>query len=465
MLFPGPVLEALAGEPSAPAIEHGGRVVSRGELLALVRRCAGGLREGGLGPGRGVLVTGALTPESYAVQLAAHALGCYVAAARPTWSPVQLADALEKGFDLVVTGDVLAGLVAGPDAGPVEVLAAPGDLARLTFTSGSTGNPKACAQTYRAFSLAYLPGHWPPPLRALMACFDRCLALDGPARTVVLTYVGRTLVRGGVVIIPELPPAEAIPEHRATVTMLPPPLLHRLLDTDADLSGLRAMVIGGAPVAPGLLERAVARLGPIIWQGYGQAEAGVVAMLTPDDLPAGYAGAVGRPLPAVQVSLRDEAGRSVPGGAAGEIWVRSPHMMTGYWGAPELTGEVLRDGWLRTRDLGFLDGDGYLHLTGRTRDVIIVGGEVCYAAAIERVLAGHPDVDQAYVVGAPDAETGEAVHAFVVPAAGRAPDLGALGALVRASLSTASAPKSITVIREVPLNDSGKPDKNALRRP
>ncbi|MEV4890121.1 AMP-binding protein [Nonomuraea sp. NPDC055795] len=463
MLFPGPVLESLERAPARTAIEHGERVVTRGELLGLIARCADGLRARGLRPGSSVLVVAASTPEVYAAQLAAHALGCLVGMARPGWGPVRTAEARTAGFDAVLTGAEVDELAAGSVAGAAEPGAKPDDLARLTFTSGSTGSPKKPVQTYRAYSLAYRPAAWPPPLKALMANFERCLIHASLAGPVMMTYLGRTLVAGGVAIIPELPLHEAISAHRATATMMAPPVLGGLLDQDADLRGLRALVLGGAPAAPSLLERAADRLGPVIWQGYGQAEAGVIAMLTPDDVAAGRTGAVGRPLPAVQVSLRDGEGRPVPHGADGEVWVRSPHMMAGYWRAPELTGEVLREGWLRTRDLGFLDRDGLLHLTGRTRDVIIVGAEVCYAGAIERVLAAHPDVEQAFVVGAPDRETGEAVHAFVVPAAGRAPDLGALAALVPEELSAASTPRSITVIREVPLNAAGKPDKRALR--
>jgi fatty-acyl-CoA synthase len=160
---------------------------------------------------------------------------------------------------------------------------------------------------------------------------------------------------------------------------------------------------------------------------------------------------VGRPLPGVEVAIVD-----------GEIRVRSPHRMVGYWDDPEQTSEVIRDGWVRTRDLGHLDADGMLHLTGRARDVILVNAEVCYAGAIERVLAADPQVAQAYVVGGPDPQTGEAIHAFVVPAGDDVPDPDRLAALVRSRLSANSVPKTVTAIRGVPVNASGKPDKGAL---
>ena len=329
----------------------------------------------------------------------------------------------------------------------------PDDVARLTVTSGSTGPPKACAHTYAAISRAYRPADWPPVLADLLTRFDRCLVLQNLAGPVMFTYLGRCLVAGGIAVLAEgADPAAAIERHRITAAMMPPARLDALARSGADLRTLRAVVIGGSPAGPQVLRAATERLGPVVWQGYGQAEAGVIAMLTPADIEAGHVATVGRPLPAVEVEIR-----------SGEIHVRSPHMMTGYWGDPGLTREVLRDGWLATRDLGFQDADGLLHLTGRARDVIMVNAEVCYAGAVEIVLARHPEVAQAYVVGVPDERTGEAVHAFVVPAGDRAPLPAALRDLVRAELSANSVPAGIHVIREVPMGAGGKPDKMALR--
>jgi fatty-acyl-CoA synthase len=452
-VFPGPVLAALRAAPGRPAFEVGARVVTRGDLLALVGRLVTGLRAAGLGPGAGVGMALSPSPEAYAAHLAAHALGCRVAAMRPGWSPGQL-DHARAHVDVLVDDGELDRLLSTQDSLTVPELARPEDVARLTYTSGSTGLPKACAHTYRAISLAYRPDTWAPVLAGLMTRFDRCLVAESLASPVMFTYLGRCLVAGGTAILPDgLPLPAAVERHRVTATMMPPARLHQMLGERADLSSLRAVVLGGSPAGPGLLSAATERLGPVVWQGYGQAEAGVIAMLAPADITAGHAASVGRPLPAVRVDLRD-----------GEVWVRSPHMMTGYWNDPEQTAEVLRDGWLRTRDLGHLDAAGMLHLTGRARDVIMVNAEVCYAGAIERVLATHPAVAQAYVVGAPDTATGEAVHAFVVPVGGREPDRAALVDLVGRRLSANSVPKTVTVIREVPMSASGKPDKTALLR-
>lgn len=458
-LFPGPVLASLRDAQDRPAIEVGSRTVTRGELLAMVRRLVAGLRDAGLRPGMGVGMVLRLSPEAYAAHLAAHALGCRVAPARPGWSPQQLDRAMSQ-TDAVITDLPLAApwlslpeLLARPDpGGPVPELAQADAHARLIYTSGSTGEPKACVHTYRAISLAYQPDQWPPVLARLLTYFARCLIHESLASPVMFTYLGRCLVAGGTVVMPGgLALPQAIERYRITATMMPPARLADVLGAGADLGSLRAVVLGGSPASPHLLRTATAQLGPVVWQGYGQAEAGIVAMLTPQDIVAGHDTSVGRPVPAVEVDIRD-----------GEVCVRSPHMMSGYWNDPEETRDVLRDGWLHTRDLGHLDADGMLHLTGRSRDVIMVNAEVCYAGAIERAIACHPLVAQAYVVGAPDPATGEAIHAFVVPAGDEAPDRDALAALVGERLSANSVPKTVTVIREVPVSSSGKPDKRAL---
>ncbi|HZB49015.1 MAG TPA: long-chain fatty acid--CoA ligase, partial [Mycobacteriales bacterium] len=389
--FPAPVVASLLAAPDRPAVQVGSRTVTRGELLAMVRRIVTGLREAGLGRGSGVGMVLSLGPEAYAAHLAAHALGCRVAAARPGWSPAQLAHALDRGrFDAVVA-DVpgnrpvllLGELLARPDpGGAVPSLARPDDVARLTYTSGSTGQPKACAHSYRAIGLAYQPDRWAPALARLLSAFQRCLIRENLASPVMFTYLGRCLVVGGTAVFPAgLAEGEAIERQRVSAALMPPARLPDLLRSPADLSSLRAVMLGGSPASPQLLRAATERLGPIVWQGYGQGETGVISILTPQDIADGHVASVGRPLPGVEVAVVD-----------GEIRVHSPHRMLGYWDEEEQTREVVRDGWIRTRDLGHIDADGMLHLTGRARDVILVNAEVCYAGAIERVLAADREV-------------------------------------------------------------------------
>jgi acyl-CoA synthetase (AMP-forming)/AMP-acid ligase II len=498
-LFPHPLLDALREAPDGPAFEQGPRTVSRRELLEIIRRLAGAMLGAGLGPGRGVAIRTAVSPEAFAAHLAAHALGCRVVGVRPGYAARQLAHVLGMEVDAILvdrstaTPDLLqaAGpmpvlslgpcpggvdLLARPDDGrPLTVTARPDDVAALNFTSGSTGQPKGCAITYRALGAhwSWQPRAWSPVAAGFAESFERYLLFGTLASMVVMEFLAPCLLGGGTAVIPEedgrpLFPY-AIERYRITGSIITVPRLCQMLDLlrdePVDVGSVRALMVSGSPLSPRRLAEAMERLGPVVYQGYGATEAGSVSMLTPGDIARRadrVLASVGRPHPRVEISVRDEDGREVPTGQTGEIHVRSPYLMAGYWGQPEETRDTLRDGWLRTRDLGHLDEEGFIYLVGRTRDVIMVNAMVVYAGPIERLLTGHPDVAEAYVAGAPDERTGEAVHAFVVPAPGRIPDRDALTALVRAELGEDSVPQTITMVSAVPVATSGKPDKRAL---
>ena len=502
-LFPYPLLEALREAPGSPVFEHGERIVSRGELLELIGRLAAGLRAAALGPGRGLAVSLAVSPEAFAAQMAAHVVGCRVVGVRPGYTPGQLAHVLDMDVDALLvdrstaTSDLLTAagrtpllsLGSCPDAtdlmaadGGAEpvITARPDDVAFVAFTSGSTGNPKGCAITYRALTAhwAWQPRVWSPVAAEFATAFQRYLLFGTLSSIVVMEFLGPCLLGGGTAVIAEddgrpLFPY-AIERHRITGSIITVPRLCQMLDllrdAPVDVSSLRGLMVSGSPLSPARMAEAVDRLGPVVYQGYGQTEVGNIAMLTPGDIAGGpvrLLASTGRPHPRVELSVRDEAGRDLAPGHDGEIVVRCPYQMQGYWGDPEETRDVVRDGWIRTRDLGHVDEKGYLYLVGRTRDVILVNAMVVYAGPIERVLASHPDVIDAYVTGAPDERTGEAVHAFVVPSGDRAFDGAAaaeLTALVRAQLGEDSVPHSITAVPGVPVAASGKPDKRALLR-
>ncbi|WP_433663164.1 ANL family adenylate-forming protein [Nocardia sp. CA-128927] len=367
---------------------------------------------------------------------------------------------LSNGVDAVLDDRRVAALLQGP-ANPLTIEARPGDIARVAYTSGTTGLPKGCAQTYRAMSAHWSWGKrtWSQDTAELAACADRYLLFGTLAGAVVQDYLALCLLGGGTAVIPELDGTPLFPgvieRLRITATIMNVPRLYQMLDdlraAPTDISSLRAMVVAGSPLTAHRLTAAVQALGPVVHQAYGQTETGGLTTLTPHEIGAGVLTSVGRPLPGVQVDIRDD-----------EIYVRNDYMMSEYLGDPAETADVLVDGWLRTRDLGYLDDDGYLYLTGRARDVIIVDALPVYAGPIERVLSGHPDVDQAYVVGAPDDRRGEAVHAFIVPLTGHSPDSTTLSALVRAELGESSVPQTYTVVADAPIAASGKPDKKAL---
>jgi len=490
------LLDGSAG-PAAdrPVFERGPRVVTADELLDLVARLAAGLRQAGIGPGDGVAVALGVTPEAFAATIAVPVVGARLSGVRPGLPPAQLAALLAAdvtavlvdaagatqalraaaaGLPLLGVGPVpgLADLtMTPPDGGPLECTARPDDVARIVWTSGSTGLPKGCAQTYRAMAASWTidPAAWSPGVQELAAGLGRYLVFGSLASYVMAEYGALTLAAGGVLVAAD-PPAfpGMIPALRATASVMTVPRLHQLVATQrtapVDLSSLRALVVSGSRLDPGRLAEALDVLGPVVHHGYGQTEAGLISLAGPAEMMACSAvlDSVGRPVPGAEVEVA----------ADGELVVRTPWQAAGYWGDPAGTAEVFVDGRVRTRDLGHLDADGLLHLTGRARDVVIVGAELVHPGPIERVLGTHPDVVEAYVVGAPSEETGEAVHAFVVlrdgaapdgvTRDGAAPDLAVLRTLVAGELGAAAAPATVTAIGEVPVAPSGKPDRGAL---
>jgi acyl-CoA synthetase (AMP-forming)/AMP-acid ligase II len=468
--FPQPLLDALSADPKRTVIEHGERRVSAAELLAMVRRMAGTLRSSGLGRASGVAVLTEVTPEAFAAYLAAGALGCRVIGVRPGYSPSQLHHVLTNGVDALDTdGQTIYGrtlTLAELDEGtPIDVHAngRSSDVARLIYTSGSTGTPKGCMQSFRAMSAhwSWTPDVWDEDTKDLARHGERYLLAGTLASAVVQDYVVLALHSGGTAVIPAVdePLPYSIQRYGITGTIMNVPHLYELLDIvradDVDTSSLTGMVVAGSPLPPRRFAEAIDRLGPVVYQAYGQSETGNLTILTPAQLEAhgpDLLSSVGRPHAHVDVAVR-----------GGELYVRTRYAIDGYWEDEAETAATIHDGWVRTRDLGYLDDKGFVHLTGRSREVIIVDAFPYYAGPIEAVLAARPGIDQAYVVGAPDERTGEAVHAFVVPAPGEHPDEDALRDAVAEALGPACVPKTITYLPEVPVANSGKPDKLALR--
>ncbi|MEQ4300323.1 AMP-binding protein [Plantactinospora sp. B6F1] len=480
--------------------EHGPRTVGADELADLVARISAGLRAAGIGPGDGIAVLLGVSPEAFAAIIAVQVVGARVAGVRPGLTPGQLRHLLTHRIRAVLVDRDTAtprlrstaagrhllavGTVDGlPDLtatraypGPPVPAGHPEDVGRVIYTSGSTGTPKGCLQTYAALGAAWAahPDRWPPAIRDLAAQLDRYLVFGSLSSQVMLEYGILTLAAGGTMVVAE-PPREpepffpaALVRHRATASVITVPRLAKLVAAQraapADLGALRALLVSGSPLAPARLAEAISVLGPVVYHGYGQTETGMISMVTPAELTGAPAvlASVGRPPAAVEVQVRDAGGRPVATGVEGELFVRTPAQASGYWAEPAETAEVFVDGWVRTRDLARLDADGYLYLLGRARDVVIVNADLQYAGPIEQVLSSHPDVAEAYVVAVPDEETGEAVHAFVVPAPDRRPEADVLRKLVRERLGAASAPRHVTFVAEVPVSAAGKPDKRRL---
>ena len=233
-------------------------------------------------------------------------------------------------------------------------------------------------------------------------------------------------------------------------------------DVRPDTSSLRYGACGAAPASAELPIRFEARYGFPIIEGYGLSEGTCFSTVNPVAGPR-RAGTVGVAVPGQELRIVDEQGDELATGMDGEVIVRGPNVMRGYLGRPEDTAKTIVDGWLYTGDVGHLDADGYLTLVGRSKDMIIRGGENIYPKEIEDVLTADPSVLEAAVIGVPDDKWGEAVVAYVQPRPGMTVHPAALEALTAQHLSGYKRPTSFFVVDAIPKNAVGKIDKPSLR--
>jgi long-chain acyl-CoA synthetase len=266
---------------------------------------------------------------------------------------------------------------------------------------------------------------------------------------------------------------EAIERERATHAVFVPTMLAMLLEhprfADADLSSLRHIQYAASPISPELQRRVLDALPDCdVAQFYGMTEAApTVSHLTPADHRSGERlRSMGAPVPGVQVQVRDPLGKALPPGEIGELWIRGPNVMLGYWNRPDATAEALVDGWYRSGDVAYADEHGYLYMVDRAKDMIITGGENVYSIEVESVLAEHPAVREAAVFGVPDDRWGEAVHAVVVVAPGAGVATGDLIEHCRGRIAGFKVPRAIELREEpLPKSGAGKVLKSTLREP
>ena len=285
-----------------------------------------------------------------------------------------------------------------------------------------------------------------------------------------------TLLQGGTVLLQDgFDPQrliDAIEQDRASATFLVPTMVYKLLDhpatRQADWSSLKTLIYGAAPMAPARIRQALDIFGPILLQGYGQTEAPntILTLSRQDhvDAPLERLASAGKPYPGLIVALLDDADNPVALGELGEICVRGPLVMSGYLDDDEQTEAAFRGGWLHTGDIARQDGQGYFYIVDRKKDMIISGGFNVYPKEIENVLATHPAVAAAAVIGMPDPLWGEAVTALVVLHPGHPIQADELIALVRREKGSVHAPKRLDFVAELPMTALGKYDKKAMKR-
>ncbi|MDO0924343.1 AMP-binding protein [Streptomyces sp. TG1A-8] len=343
------------------------------------------------------------------------------------------------------------------------------DPAAVLHTSATTGQAKGVtvdAGSFRAIALGWLVMARPTDDIVMVNC---CPLYHG-SMVVSLTYMAAGAT---IVLLPGFTPQRAlaaVEKHRATHVWLVPQMLRFMLQAKAsrstDLSSLREILYGAAPMPLDVYADAVQRFGCGFRQVYGMTEVGgPFVTLGPDEHP--QPGDVtaripcGRVVPGMSARAVDEAGEELPRGEIGEIIVRGPGLMQGYWNDPEATREITLDGWVRTGDLGFVDADGRIHLVDRSKDVIIRAGQNVYPSEIERALMSHPAVRDAAVVGTPDEDYGEVPLAYVVAEEGTG--RAELIAHVAGLLAPYKRPRHVEFIEQVPRNPAGKIIKKLLR--
>ena len=362
----------------------------------------------------------------------------------------------------------------GDPAGPA-LLPQPRDGVRLIYTSGTTGRPKGVLRSQAAdLALARICATTSDMGEAareliMMPMFH----VGGQSMASGAHWVG-----GSVHLHRDFDPdaiLRSIAQDRIEIVHLTPTILHSLIERPGiaamDLSSLRTVCYAGAAMPVSLLQRGLETFGPVFSNCYGSTESGAAIVLQKpyhvldgSDEALSRLGSLGQEHVDSAVRILDEAGGECAPGAVGEIALQTPGMMTGYWNNSSATVEALRDGWLRTGDLGFMDARGFTHLVDRKADMVISGGENIYSREVEDALLRHPDVRAAAVIGVPDPFWGEAVLAAVEPVAGRTPAAADLIAHCQRLIARYKAPKRVEFVDRLPLLPSAKVDKPSLRR-
>ncbi|MCG3750716.1 long-chain fatty acid--CoA ligase [Amycolatopsis sp. Poz14] len=490
--------------PSAPCLTTDGGSLSYGEVQQLSWQVARALARSGVRPGDKVAILSANDPVSFGCVFGISRAGavwcpvnprneaaenrelldlfdCTCLLVQESFAPLvsRIADQLPKLTTVVCLdgsfpgaiplAEWLDGLPGTPwQAGP------PDDTVMLVGTGGTTGRPKGVVltghnvETMSALTLMSYPFQPRPRYLALaplthaagVLCFP-VLALGGEIVVMPSPDLGRFL--------------ELIERHRITHTFLPPTLIYLLLDhpelSATDFSSLECLWYGAAPMSAARLEEAIARIGPVLGQLFGQSEAPMmISTLAPADhfYPDGSLArerftSAGRPTPLTQVAIMAEDGTLLPRGERGEIVVRGPLVMPGYYRNPDATAEVSRHGWHHTGDIGYLDEENFLYVVDRAKDMIITGGFNVYSAEVEQALMTHPAVQDCAVVGLPHEKWGEQVTAVVQLHQGRTAAADELRATVKELLGSVKTPKEVLLWPDLPRSKVGKVLKTDVR--
>jgi long-chain acyl-CoA synthetase len=480
--------------PGHVALRHGARELTYAQLDERSNRLAQALLAGGVTDGSRIAYLGRSAPEVIELLFAVAKIGAVIVPLNWRLSPRELAGVLADAqaplliadsayrataeglapAALRIVGDDYEQWLLGHDAVDPGGRGEPGDVVVQMYTSGTTGVPKGVLTTHRNLAAA--------------AATSACWAFDSD--TVSLTplplfhiggigWVYCGLWHGATTILVSEFDAAAVLDDlerlRVTNPIFVPTMLQMLTAVpgagDRDHGALRSITYGASPITTTTLRAALRTFGCPLIGLYGLTEStgGVVHLDGDDHHTDGprqrLLRSAGRPYPWVELRIVDPAtGDDVPSGSVGEVWMRAPNVMAGYFNRPaETAAAITGDGWLRTGDGGYLDGEGYLFLTDRVKDMIVSGGENVYPIEVEEVLAQHPEVADVAVIGVPDQRWGETVKALVVTRAGCAPAPEDLIAFARERLAGYKLPRSVEFVADLPRTPTGKVLKRELR--
>jgi len=494
--------------PQKQAVIDGDRRFSYAELGARVDRLAGALAASGLQPGARIGVLMQNRCEYTETYFAAERVGAVLVPLNQRLAPLELAFILNdaQATHLVIDavhlplyqafcgetttlqsvlvvdgerdGDALSSYeselsASDPLAAPLRDWQ-PDDVVQLYYTSGTTGRPKGVMLTQANVIANALNGIM------VMHFDDRDIWVHGTPMfhladawsSWTITWVGGTHV-----YLREFTPVgylRALAEHRVTVSLLVPTMINGIVNEpsapDFDTSALRLLTFGASPMPVDRLRAAMSVFPHVTFmQLYGMTETApfATALRYDDDIVNGPHGrrlaSCGREIAGVSVRVVDESGRDVMPGDVGEIVMRGPNVMKGYWQQPEVTSDTLRDGWVHSGDMATVDGEGYIFIVDRRKDMIITGGENVYSTEVEDAIYQHPAVLEAAVIGVPDPYWGERVHGVVVLKEGAQLTADELATFCRRSIAGYKIPRSVEFVPDLPKTGSGKIQKAAIR--
>lgn len=472
--------------PHRTALVHDDRRISYAQLHDRITRLAHALRAAGIRRGDRVAYLGANHPAYLETLFASGVLGAVFVPLNPRLAAPEITYQLDDcGAQVLIHAPKQAHLVGGATQVVIEVGPAyedllaeachtpldepvtPDDLCLIMYTSGTTGRPKGSVLTHANVT-------W----NSINVLVDLDLAAD--ERALVCAPLFHTaglnmltlpvLLKGGTcIVLEQFDPAvtlEMIASERVTFLFGVPTMYDMMARQpgwdEADLSSLRLLACGGAPVPTSLIE-VYLRRGLTFLQGYGMTEAAPGVLFLDAEHALTKAGSAGVPHFFSDVQVRRPDGTQVGPGELGEVLVHGPHVSPGYWGRPEESAAVLTDGWFHSGDAARVDEDGYVTIADRIKDMYISGGENVYPAEVEDVLLTLPEVAECAVIGVPDEKWGEVGRAVVVPAPGVQIDAEALLRELTQRLAKYKVPRSVVFAASLPRTASGKLRKNDVR--